>query len=163
MDNNGLHTTKISLPEKQRVELIAMINQTLASACDLYLQLKNAHWNVKGLQFIALHKLFDELAEGVEPQIDDLAERVAALGGTALGALQDINTNSQLKAYPAGLCESKHVLEHLAHNLAVLGESTRQNISQAEKYGDIATGDIYIGFTRFLDKNLWFIEAHLQK
>ena len=130
---------------------------------DLYLQLKNAHWNVKGMQFIALHKLFDELAEGSEPKIDDLAERVTALGGTALGDLKNIVANSQLKSYPVDLCEAKFVIEHLAHNFAILGEHARNNISQAEKYGDIATGDIYIGLARFLDKNLWFLEAHLQK
>lgn len=161
--NNSLHNTKISLPAKQRVELIAMLNVTMASMTDLYLQLKNAHWNVKGMQFIALHKLFDELAEGTEPQIDDLAERITALGGTALGALQDIVNSSQLKAYPADLCEAKLVVEHLAHNFAILGEHARTNISETEKHGDIATGDIYIGLTRFLDKNLWFLEAHLQK
>ncbi len=161
--NNSLHNTKISLPAKQRVELIAMLNVTMASMTDLYLQLKNAHWNVKGMQFIALHKLFDELAEGTEPQIDDLAERITALGGTALGALQNIVNSSQLKAYPADLCEAKLVVEHLAHNFAILGEHTRTNISETEKHGDIATGDIYIGLTRFLDKNLWFLEAHLQK
>lgn len=160
---NSLHATKISLPEKQRVELIAMLNVTMATMTDLYLQLKNAHWNVKGMQFIALHKLFDELAESAEPKIDDLAERVTALGGTALGALKDVASSSQLKAYPAGACEAKLVLEHLAHNFAILGEHARANIGEAEKHGDIATGDIYIGLARFLDKNLWFIEAHLQK
>jgi starvation-inducible DNA-binding protein len=160
---NALHNTKISLPEKQRVELIAMLNVTMGSMTDLYLQLKNAHWNVKGMQFAALHQLFDELAEKSEPQIDDLAERVTALGGTALGDLKTITAGTQLKAYPAGLCEAKLVVEHLAHNFAILGEHARNNICEAEKHGDIATGDIYIGLVRFLDKNLWFLEAHLQK
>jgi starvation-inducible DNA-binding protein len=160
---NVLHNTKISLPEKQRVQVIAMLNQTLASMSDLYLQLKNAHWNIKGLEFIALHKLFDELAENCEPQVDDLAERVTALGGTALGSLQEIAANSTLKAYPANLFEARLIISHLAHNFAILGETTRQNIGESEKYGDIATGDVYIGLTRFLDKNLWFLEAHLQK
>lgn len=163
MSSNLLHNTKISIPEKQRVELIAMLNLTMASMADLYLQLKNAHWNVKGMQFIALHQLFDELAEKTEPQVDDLAERVTALGGTALGDLKSIVSGSQLKAYPVGLCEAKLVVEHLAHNFAILGEHARNNISAAEQYGDIATGDIYIGLARFLDKNLWFLEAHLQK
>jgi len=161
--SNALHTTKIGIPEKQRVELITMLNGTMASMTDLYLQLKNAHWNVKGMQFIALHKMFDELAEDSEPKIDDLAERVTALGGTALGDLKSVAVSSQLKAYPAGLCEAKFVVEHLAHNFAILGEHARTNIGESEKYGDIATGDIYIGLARFLDKSLWFLEAHLQK
>src|SRR5690242_8399554 len=114
MANSALHITKISLSEKNRVELIAMLNATLASVADLYAQLKHAHWNVKGLEFIALHKLFDEQAEEVEGQVDMVAERVTALGGTALGTVQDMVKGTELKAYPADLCAARLVLEHLA-------------------------------------------------
>lgn len=160
---NTLHHTKNSLAEKNRVDLVGMLNISLASVSDLYAQLKHAHWNVKGLQFIALHKLFDEQAEELEEQIDTIAERATALGGTALGTIQDVLANTQLKAFPANVCEAKLVLDHLAHNFAILGEFARKNIYEAEKHGDVATGDIYIGLARFLDKNLWFLEAHLQK
>ena len=163
MHTNILHNTKISLPEKNRVELIALLNVTLAGVSDLYIQLKHAHWNIKGLEFIALHKLFDEQAELIEAQVDTVAERVTALGGTALGTVQDIVSNTQLKTFPANIFTAKMVIEHLAHNFAILGEMARQNIAKAEQYGDIVTGDIYIGLARFLDKNLWFLEAHLQK
>lgn len=163
MCGSPLHQTKNSLPEKQRVELIAILNQSLATVSDLYLQLKHAHWNVKGLQFIALHKLFDEQAESCEGQIDTIAERVTALGGTALGSVASIAASTQLKSFPANVCEAKLVLEHIAHNFAIVGEIARSNVSEAEKYGDLATSDIYIGLARFADKNLWFVEAHLQK
>lgn len=163
MSKPVLHSSKVSIPEKNRVELVAMLNGSLASVSDLYLQLKHAHWNLKGMEFIALHKLFDEQAEAVEDQVDIVAERVTALGGTALGTVQDIAQGSQLKAFPANLFGTRLILEHLAHNFAILGEIARKGITDAEQYGDVATGDVYISLARMLDKNLWFLEAHLQK
>lgn len=163
MNNSVLHHSKISIPEKNRIDLISMLNVSLASLSDLYAQLKNAHWNVKGLQFIALHKLFDEQAESLEEHVDIVAERITALGGTAHGTVQDVVANTKLKSFITNVFEAKLLVEHLAHNFAILGELARKNICDAEQHGDIATGDIYIGLVRFLDKNLWFLEAHLQK
>lgn len=158
-----LHATRINIPEKNRIELIALLNKSLASATDLMIQLKQAHWNVKGMEFISLHKLFDELAEQVEEQTDILAERVVILGGTALGTLQQAALNTELNAYPITIFAAKDHLVHLAHNFAILAELSRANMSRAEEFGDIATTDVYTDLTRMLDKNLWFIEAHLQK
>lgn len=161
--NNHLHTTKISIAEKDRVPLINLLNVSLASTTDMYVQLKQAHWNVKGPEFIALHKLFDELAKGVEGQVDIVAERVTSLGGTALGTIQSAVEHSILRVYPLDIFSAKDHLENLSHNFALLGELSRKNIQDAEKLHDIATGDLYIALTRFCDKSLWFLEAHLQK
>lgn len=161
--NNKLHNTRISLPEKVRIEIIAILNKSLASSADLYAQLKHAHWNVKGLEFISLHKLFDEIAEQVEEQVDIIAERITALGGTALGTIQEANKNTALRVYPTDIFSAKDHIEHLAHNFAIFGELSRNNIDQAEELGDMGTNDLYIELVRMLDKNLWFIEAHLQK
>lgn len=158
-----LHTTKMNIPEKARIELIGMLNLSLASTSDLYMQLKNAHWNVKGMEFIALHKLFDEVAELVERQVDVIAERITALGGTALGTLQATVKNSQLRIYPVDIFAAKDHLEHLTHNFAILGELSRNNIKESEKRNDLVTSDMYIALTNVLDHNLWFLEAHLQK
>ncbi len=160
---NMLHATKMSLPEKDRVEIIGLLNKTLASTSDLYAQLKQAHWNIKGMQFIALHLLLDKIAEEVEEQVDIVAERVTSLGGTALGTLQEAVKNTQLRVYPVDIFAEKDHLEHLTHNFAILGELSRNNIDEAEKLGDMATNDLYIDLVRMLDKNLWFLEAHLQK
>lgn len=161
--SNLLHKTKISLSEKKRVELIAMLNKTLACTTDLYAQLKQAHWNVKGPEFIGLHNLFDEVADVVEDQIDIIAERATSLGGTALGTIQEAVKNTCLRPYPVDIFTAKEHLEHLTHNFAILGELSRNNAKEAEELGDVATGDVYIALTRELDKNLWFFEAHLQR
>src|SRR5216110_833697 len=75
-----LFATKNDLPEDKRVEVIGLLNQRLAEAIDLQTQCKQAHWNVKGPAFIALHKLFDDVNEDVEEYVDLIAERVVQLG-----------------------------------------------------------------------------------
>jgi starvation-inducible DNA-binding protein len=161
--NNLLHHSSISIPENTREELISILNRSLASTTDLFMQLKQAHWNVKGPEFIALHKLFDELAEEVEDQIDIIAERVTSLGGTALGTLQETVNNTQLRTYPIDIFKAKDHLEHLVHNFAILDELTRENIITSEKLNDMGTNDLYIDLVRLIEKSLWFLQAHLQK
>lgn len=158
-----LHATKMSLPEKKRIEIINMLNKSLASTADLSAQLKQAHWNVKGMEFIALHKLFDSIAELVEEQVDIIAERITSLGGTALGTLQQAVNNTELRVYPVDIFSEKDHLEHLTHNFAILGELSRKNVKETEKLDDMGTSDLYIALSRMLDKNLWFLEAHLQR
>lgn len=158
-----LHATRVSLPEKVRVEIITLLNKTLAATTDLQMQLKHAHWNVKGMEFIALHKLFDELAEEVENQVDVVAERITSLGGTALGTLQAAAAGTQLRAYPTDIFAARDHLEHLTHSFAILGEHARNGMKFSEELEDMATNDVYVDLTRMLDKNLWFLEAHLQK
>ncbi len=158
-----MHATKNSIPEKDRIEVIQLLNLTLASAVDLYAQFKQAHWNVKGTQFFSLHTLFDDLAEQIEDQVDIVAERVTSLGGTALGTIQAATKNTQLREYPINIFEAKYHIEHLAHNVSILAEHARSNIKRSEKYNDYGTADLYIALTRMLDKILWFLEAHIQK
>ena len=160
---NLLHTTKNSLPKKERVELIAILNSSLASTADLAMQLKQAHWNVKGPNFIAIHKLLDDIAEEVVEQVDIIAERVTSLGGTALGTLEQTVENTALRKYPIDIFEAKDHIAHLTHNMAILGELTRKHIDETDELNDMASNDIFIDLVRMLDKNLWFLEAHVQK
>ncbi len=158
-----MHETRMSLPEKDRIEIVGMLNTTLASMLDLYGQIKQAHWNVKGPEFISLHLLFDRIAEEVENEADTVAERIMALGGTALGTTQEVAKNTKLRVYPTDIFVAKDHIEHLTHNFAILGELSRENMDETSELNDMATNDIYIELTRLLDKNLWFIEAHVQK
>ena len=160
---NLMHPTRISLPEKDRIEIIGLLNKTLASVSDLYIQLKQAHWNIKGKEFISLHLLFDSIAEEVEKQVDTIAERVMALGGTALGTIQEISKNTGLRVYPTNIFLAEEHLDHLTHNFAILGELSSKNIDLTAELNDMVTNNIYIELADMLGKNLWFLEAHSQK
>ena len=83
-----MYETENDLPKVERTELNSLINQRLADLVDLQMQLKQAHWNVKGPHFIRLHELFDKVAEELEELTDDMAERAVELGGLALGTIQ---------------------------------------------------------------------------
>ena len=154
--------TSIDIPEKARAEIISNLNRDLAAASDLYSQTKQAHWNVKGENFYQLHELFDELADGVEEAVDNLAERVTALGGYALGTVRMASEASYLPEYN---CHSHKGTDHvkmLAERYAIFARRAREMIDRAVDLGDISTSDLYTEISRATDKALWFLEAHIQ-
>ena len=156
-----MHPTRIDLSAEARSRLVPLLNRGLADAIDLHLQAKQAHWNVRP-GFIALHELFDRIAGEIDGHVDELAERVTALGGTAEGTLQAVADRSRLAAYPLTIADGCAHLESLAGALAAFGEATRVAIDEAAQAGDADTSDLFTGISRAVDKNLWLVEAHLQ-
>ncbi len=157
-----MHPTRNDLSTKTRTKVVEVLNARLADAIDLQFQAKQAHWNVKGPNFIALHELFDRIAGDLGGHVDDMAERITALGGTAEGTLQAVAGRSKLPVYPVDLTEGRAHLEALAGALARFGKSVRKAIDETGKAGDADTSDLFTGVSRGADKNLWLVEAHLQ-
>lgn len=156
------YKTSVSLDVAVRGEIIGLLNQQLADSLDLYSQTKQAHWNVKGMNFIALHKLFDEIAEVVEDSVDTIAERVTALGADAQGTVRMSASNSTLPEFPSDLQGGEAFVQALTERVAAFANSNRAAATAALEAGDEATGDLFIGITRDMDKYLYFLEAHLQ-
>jgi starvation-inducible DNA-binding protein len=154
--------TKNDLSETIRVKAIELLNARLADAIDLQTQTKQAHWNVKGPNFIALHELFDKVDEDVEDYVDELAERVVQLGGVAGGTARIAAKRSSLSEYPTNAVDGRAHVEALSSALAAFGKSARKGIDQANEIGDLDTADIFTEISRGVDKWLWFVEAHLQ-
>jgi len=157
-----MYKTKIDLPEKTRRNVITILNDRLADAIDLQSQVKHAHWNVKGPNFIALHELFDKISDVLLEQVDEIAERATALGGTAEGTVAVASKRSKLKNYPLSITAGKDHLFYLATQLSAYGKTVRAAIDDTAKLGDADTADLFTGISRDLDKYLWFLEAHLQ-
>ena len=157
-----LHSTKIDIAKGKREKIIEILNQSLADAIDLKSQAKQAHWNVKGSSFIALHELFDQVATEAEVYIDDIAERVTSLGGTALGTIRVAAERSSLSEYPHEITDGTAHVDALSTALADFGKAARKNIDKTDELGDADTADIYTGISRGVDKLLWFVEAHNQ-
>jgi starvation-inducible DNA-binding protein len=156
-----MFNTRNDLPKTTRVKAIDLLDARLADAIDLQTQLKQAHWNVKGPTFIALHELFDKINEAVEDYVDDLAERVVQLGGTAHGTARQVAKRSTLPEFPPVSDARAHV-EAVATVLAAFGKLARTGIDQADKLGDKDTADLFTEISRGTDKWLWFVEAHQQ-
>lgn len=157
-----MHDTRIDLSEKTRRRVVQLLNARLADAIDLGTQAKQAHWNVKGPNFIALHELFDELAENVEEHIDSIAERITAFGGIADGTLASVAKRTSIAAYPADITEGRAHVDALATAVAGFGRKVRNAIDESDKLGDAGTSDLFTAVSRDVDKYLWFLEAHLQ-
>ncbi len=155
--------TRNDIPATARKSTIELLNARLADAIDLSTQTKHAHWNVKGPSFIALHELFDKLAETVEDQIDTIAERVTALGGTARGTLATVSRATSLKPYPEEISDGMAHVEAVSAVVADFGRKVRAAIEDSAKLGDADTSDLFTGVSRETDKNLWLLEAHLHR
>jgi starvation-inducible DNA-binding protein len=157
-----LYETENDLPKADRVELISLINQRLADIIDLYAQIKQAHWNVKGPHFIGLHELFDEIAEDVEKYVDMVAERAVQLGGIALGTVRVAASASKLEEYPLDIADGAAHVEAVARALSTFGREARMTIDEADALDDADTADMFTEISRAIDKWLWFVEAHTQ-
>ncbi len=154
--------TRNDIPADTRTKLISLLNQQLADTFDLMSQTKFSHWNVKGPNFIALHKLFDELAEKLEDHVDEIAERVTALGGVAMGTARQAVAMSRTTEFPANTFKSADVVAALSDRFAALGKTTREAIDAADSLHDRDTSDLFTEVSRDLDQSLYFLEAHIQ-
>jgi len=154
--------TSVDIPPGSREKVNKILNQHLADSFDLLSQIKQAHWNVKGSDFWQLHKLFDETAERAAEWVDDLAERVTALGGYATGTVRMAAASSSMPEFPTRITDSMDYVRAVADRLAAFTNSARAAIDQTDKLGDADTADLFTEISRCADKYLYFLEAHLQ-
>jgi starvation-inducible DNA-binding protein len=157
-----MYETENDISLQRRTELNALMNQRLASALDLQLQMKQAHWNVKGPSFIALHELFDKVDEAVEDYVDLIAERIVQLGGTAEGTVRVVAARTRLDGYPLEIADGMAHVEAVARALSTFGAEARATIDEANALDDADTADLFTEVSRGIDKWLWFVEAHSQ-
>ena len=157
-----MYETENDISLKRRSELNALMNQRLADAVDLQMQMKQAHWNVKGPNFIGLHELFDKVDEAVESYVDMIAERIVQLGGIAEGTVRISAARSRLAEYPLQIADGMAHVEAVARALSTFGEEARTTINEADELDDAGTADLFTEISRGTDKWLWFVEAHSQ-
>jgi starvation-inducible DNA-binding protein len=157
-----MYETENDISEKRRSELNALMNLRLASAVDLQMQMKQAHWNVKGPSFIGLHELFDQVDEAVESYVDMIAERIVQLGGIAEGTVRVSAARSLLKEYPLAIADGMAHVGAVAKALSTFGQDARKTINEADELNDADTADLFTEISRGIDKWLWFVEAHSQ-
>src|SRR6266446_6903014 len=155
-----MYETENDIPEQRRSELNALMNQRLADAVDLQMQMKQAHWNVKGPHFIGLHELFDQIDEAVEGYVDLVAERIVQLGGIAEGTARVAAERSRLEEYPLDIADGHAHVEAVSKALSTFGHEVRKTIDEVDELQDADTADMFTEVSRGIDKWLWFVEAH---
>ncbi len=154
--------TRNSLPEKVRIEVVSLLQERLADSIDLVMQAKQAHWNVKGPNFIALHGLVDKVFTDTVNYMDLIAERIVQLGGTAEGTIRVASKRSSMPEYPLDISSASKHIAGLAHGIAFFSELARKGIALCTQLEDADTADILTEISRHADGNLWFVEAHEQ-
>jgi starvation-inducible DNA-binding protein len=156
-----MYKTKNDLPETTRVKICELLNARLADSIDLMMQAKQAHWNVKGMNFIALHELFDSIVDHTTENVDTIAERITQLGGIAEGTIRAATKRTTLPDYSLTISDGRDHVDTLSTAIATLGKSVRHAIDLSDELKDKDTADLFTGVSRSLDKDLWFLEAHL--
>ena len=156
-----MYPTHNTLSENIRAQSVELLNKHLAASIDLQAQVKQAHWNVRGPSFIAVHELFDDVATQVGTYSDLLAERATGLGGTAHGTVQVAAERSFLVPYDLGVADEPSHLFAVAGSLAAFGQSSREAIGSSTGFGDVATADLFTEISRGVDQQLWLVESHL--
>lgn len=157
------YPTHNDLPSNTRAVSINVLNARLADAIDLALLTKQAHWNIKGPNFIALHEMIDGFRTELDEHVDTMAERAVQLGGTALGTTQAVTAATTLAPYPTDIHSSKDHLAALIDRYANMANAARAAIDTTAEAGDADTADLFTAFSRALDKQLWFLEAHVHE
>jgi len=157
------YKTRNDLSANAKSVSIGVLNARLADSIDLALLTKQAHWNIKGPQFIALHEMIDGFRTEIDEHVDTMAERVVQLGGTALGTTQTVAKGTTLKPYPTDIRTSKDHLDELIDRYGKVANAVRAAIDETDDAGDADTADLFTAYSRALDKALWFLEAHAQE
>lgn len=159
----SVHETRNDLKSNAKSVSIELLNARLADSIDLALLTKQAHWNLKGRQFIAVHEMLDLFRKELDTHVDMMAERVVQLGGTALGTTQNVATGTRIPAYPTDIYQVSDHIMALSERYGRVANDVRAAIDATAEAGDADTADIFTGYSRALDKSLWFLEAHLQE
>ncbi len=157
------YDTKNDVKSNAKTLSIELLNARVADGIDLALLTKQAHWNLKGPQFIAVHEMLDGFRTEIDDGVDTMAERVVQLGGTALGTTQTVAKGTTLPPYPTDVYAIHDHLASLIERYGACANVVRENIDQTAEAGDAGTADIFTQISRSLDKALWFLEAHVQE
>lgn len=160
--SNRMFMTRNSIPLDTRRKVIDICNQQLADSADLMLQAKHAHFNVKGSNALFFHRFFDEIFGMMVEQTDTIAERAAMLGAFVPSTARAAVAASRLPEMPMDIDDETDYLAAMAERVAMVANSNRAAIDATMELNDQVTADMFIALTDELDKQLWFIETHLQ-
>lgn len=158
-----MHVTRNETASNAKRVSIDALQARLADGIDLSLDIKQAHWNLKGPQFIGIHLMLDGFRDEMDDFNDKVAERITQLGGTARGTSGVVSAETKLAPYPVDIYAIGDHLAELIDRYAAYANAIRENIDETDDAGDAGTSDLFTEVSRGVDKQLWFLEAHVQE
>lgn len=153
----------VALTSDVRSALVDRLNNTLAGVLDLSSQLKQAHWSVRGEGFYASHRFFDELHARAIGWADQVAERIAQLGGRADGTVRSAAARSPLAEHDVNAILPLDHVRSLTTQYALLGALLRGQIGGHDAAAEPVTIDLCTEILRALERDLWMLESQLER
>jgi starvation-inducible DNA-binding protein len=155
---------KIGLSDKNLKAICALLNNCLADSVMLYIKTRKFHWNVKGDNFMELHKLFESHYDQVQEAIDNIAERVSQLGGMAIGTTSEFAKNSSLKESPGkNPANNLDMIKELLGDHETIIQGLRSGIDQAtDQFKDQGTADFLTGLMQDHEKMAWTLRRYFK-
>lgn len=153
---------EIGMSQKAMKEVAEMLSDFLADTYALYLKTQNFHWNIVGPDFYALHVLFEKHYEDMAEAVDEIAERIRALGAYAEGTFSQFKKRTSIKEEPKPL-KSEDMLKKLIKDHELISQHGRQLIAESQQFHDEITADLVIKRLGFHEKAAWMLRSHLEK
>lgn len=143
-------------------KLVELVNKEIANFNVLYTKLHNYHWNVNGPHFFSLHVKLEELYNEVTLNMDELAERLLALGAKPVATIKEYMELTTIKE-ATGSEKTETMVKNIISDFETLSEEFAEIISIAEENSDEVTGDMLVGMKKSLNKHTWMLRAYLGK
>jgi len=146
---------------KQDTQTTEALSRLLADSYSLYLKTHNFHWNVTGPMFTTLHTLFEQEYTELALAVDEIAERIRALGAVAPGSYSAFSALSTVKE-AEGVPKATDMIRELVEDQAHVVAAAKEVVEAAEAVGDDATADLGIRRIQIHEKNSWMLASHLE-
>ncbi|MCZ0755210.1 DNA starvation/stationary phase protection protein [Anoxybacillus sp. J5B_2022] len=143
-------------------KLTDIVNRQIANWSVLYIKLHHYHWYVKGSQFFTLHTKFEELYNEAALHIDELAERLLALGGAPVATMKGCLEQASVKE-AVGNETAEEMVGTLVSDFETMIHELKEGMKLADEVGDETTGDMLLGIHQSLEKHVWMLKSFLGK
>lgn len=152
-------TLEIDLTESTRSAVVGYLNQILADEFVLYTKTRNYHWNVAGANFYQLHQFFDAQSIELNENVDEVAERIRALGGRPFSTLSEFVAGSRLTEEPNKTFSAKEMVSKLQADQESIVRSIRADLVKITKLDDAGTVEFLSGLLESHEKMAWTLRA----
>lgn len=155
--------TSIGIKEKDTKAVAKILNALLADEHVLYVKSRNAHWNIEGPDFHAQHLFFETIYNELSELIDEIAERIRAIGHYAVGSMKDFLALTHLSEIRYQKNDSQGFIKELLVDMESIIIFIREQIDAVgETYKDAGTEDFLVGIIERHEKTAWMLRAHLK-
>ncbi|GAB4461551.1 MAG: Dps family protein [Armatimonadaceae bacterium] len=155
---------KLGIGDENRKAVVELLNKNLADLHVLYIKTRNYHWNVVGPRFHSMHEMFEEEYDALAIAIDDVAERIRALGAKSPGSMKEFAELARLQEETPGHYPSADdMVRNLVQDHEAIIRQLKKDIDECDdKYGDTGTADFLTGLMEDHEKTAWMLRSLLE-